>query len=263
MGFSLGGDHESMLEKKAYELIRRHVLSKNTPRNDRPSVLLTYAQSLDGLISGPNKIPLSLSSYDSLVLTHAIRASHDGIIVGINTIVSDDPQLTARLAIRGIDGSSPAQHPTPIILDSKLRLCASSRICSRLRDRRPLLVLTTPNHNKEQRMELETSGVKVLVVDMDSNGWVCIHSALRELRGLGICRLMVEGGAEVIGTFLRNPKLFDSLVVTVSPIYQVHGTPVISPHTANVLSDGHQLRLDDVVYEQFGRDVVLFASSGW
>ena len=86
----------------------------------RPLVSLSYAQSLDGSLAARRGSPLLLSGKASMQLTHRLRASHDAILVGIGTILADDPQLTVRL-VQG-------PQPQPVILDSHLRLPPNARV---------------------------------------------------------------------------------------------------------------------------------------
>ncbi|HEX9595492.1 MAG TPA: RibD family protein, partial [Anaerolineales bacterium] len=81
---------------------------------DRPTVTLSYAQSLDGSIALHRGEPLTLSGPESMAMTHRLRAAHDAILVGIGTVISDDPQLNVRL----VEG----RNPQVVVLDSRLRL---------------------------------------------------------------------------------------------------------------------------------------------
>jgi len=77
----------------------------------RPLVTLSYAQSLDGCIAARPGQPLAVSGPLSLTLTHQLRAAHDAILVGIGTVLADNPRLTVRL----VEG----QHPQPVVVDSR------------------------------------------------------------------------------------------------------------------------------------------------
>ena len=166
----------------------------------RPFVTLSYAQSLDGSIALRCDEPLALSGEQSLRLTHQLRSIHDGILVGIGTVLSDDPQLTVRHWV--------GQNPQPIVLDSQLRIPAKARLCC-LPDKR--WVLTTVD-DKGAVIE----GLDITALQGDADGRVCLPRALQLLWDRGIKSLMVEGGASVISAFL-SARLVDAIVLTITP----------------------------------------------
>lgn len=172
----------------------------------KPLVLLTYAQSLDGSISTQRDRQLQLSGPDSQQMTHHLRASHDAILVGIGTVIADDPRLTARL----VEG----KNPQPIIVDTHLRFPLSARLLMNP-DLRPWVV-TSDHVEPKRRKLLESAGAKVLAVPHNSDGLLDLRSILMLLGGIGIASLMVEGGARVITSFLKN-HLADWLVITLTP----------------------------------------------
>src|SRR5512143_1701471 len=86
----------------------------------RPLVSLCYAQSLDGCIAAERGRPTQLSGPETKQITHRLRALHDGILVGIGTVLADDPHLTVRHA-RG-------ENPQPVVLDSRLRTPVEARL---------------------------------------------------------------------------------------------------------------------------------------
>ncbi len=176
--------------------------NKNAFRSsERPFVTLSYAQSLDGSIALRCDEPLALSGEESLRLTHQLRSMHDGILVGIGTVLSDDPQLTVRHWI--------GHNPQPIVLDSQLRIPAKARLCC-LPDKR-CWVLTTVD-DKGTVIE----GLEITALQGNADGRVCLQRALKLLWSRGIKSLMVEGGASVISAFLKA-RLVDALVLTITP----------------------------------------------
>ena len=98
----------------------------------RPVVTLSYAQSLDGSIAARRGFPLQISGTESAQLTHQLRAVHDAILVGIGTVLADDPHLTVRHA-QGKD-------PQPVVLDSQLRFPLGAKL---LRERSPWIATTS------------------------------------------------------------------------------------------------------------------------
>ncbi|QEY13461.1 MULTISPECIES: RibD family protein [unclassified Cellvibrio] len=176
--------------------------NKNAFRSsERPFVTLSYAQSLDGSIALRCDEPLALSGEESLRLTHQLRSMHDGILVGIGTVLSDDPQLTVRHWI--------GHNPQPIVLDSQLRIPAKARLCC-LPDKR-CWVLTTVD---DEGTVIE--GLEITALQGNADGRVCLQRALKLLWSRGIKSLMVEGGASVISAFLKA-RLVDALVLTITP----------------------------------------------
>lgn len=169
--------------------------------NERPFVTLSYAQSIDGSIALRCDEPLALSGEDSLRLTHQLRSMHEGILVGIGTVLSDDPQLTVRHWC--------GHNPQPIVLDSQLRIPAKARLCC-LPDKR-CWVLTTVD-DKGAVIE----GLDITVLAGNADGQVCLHRALKLLWSRGIKSVMVEGGANVISAFLKA-RLVDAVVLTITP----------------------------------------------
>ncbi|KAJ1802245.1 2,5-diamino-6-(ribosylamino)-4(3H)-pyrimidinone 5'-phosphate reductase [Coemansia sp. RSA 2599] len=185
-------------------------------------------------------------------MTHQLRAIHDGILVGIGTLLTDNPRLTARLALpAGHPG-----HPRPIVLDPHLRFPCSARLLQNPRDNMPWIV-AGPGYDERRRRELEALGACVVVVDQcDGNGRPVVSAVLRELGQRGIGRLMVEGGAQIIQAFLES-RLVDSLVVTIAPVLVgSRGVPAVPAH------DGiRALNIVPRAYEQFGADVVMAADT--
>ncbi len=169
--------------------------------SQRPFVTLCYAQSLDGSLTNRAGEKLQLSSVASTRITHQLRSLHDGIMVGIGTVLSDDPQLTVR------EWSGPS--PQPIVLDSQLRMPAAARLC--MSSGKRCWVLTS------QQSDAVVRDYELLTVAGTQAGQVDLAAALRLLHQRGIRSLMVEGGASVITALLQN-RLVDALVMTVAPL---------------------------------------------
>lgn len=175
-------------------------LQQQTSPNNRPFVTLSYAQSLDGSIALNDRKPLQLSGEESLRLTHQLRSLHNGILVGIGTVLADDPQLTVR--------HWKGENPQPIILDSRCRISPAARLCHR--QEKNCWVLTTCENLQS------FDGVEIYQMQANEEGRVCLHHALEFLYERGIRSLMVEGGAKIITSFLKA-GLADALVLTICP----------------------------------------------
>ncbi|MES2603313.1 MAG: RibD family protein [Pseudomonadota bacterium] len=167
--------------------------------SSRPFVTLCFAQSLDGSLTTRPGETLRLSGAESTQLTHQMRSLHDGILVGIGTVLADDPQLTVR--------EWQGQNPQPIVLDSQLRMPANAKLCQS-RDKR-CWVLSAQQTNANLECDL-------LQIACNDAGHVDLPAALQLLKQKGIHNLMVEGGASVITAFLQA-QLVDALVLTIAP----------------------------------------------
>lgn len=202
-------------------------------RPNRPLVTLSYAQGLDGSIAARRGQPAAISSPESLQLTHRLRAAHAAILVGIGTVLSDDPQLTVRLA--------PGRSPQPVVLDSRLRLPLSARLLEH--PHTPWLFATVEAEDAAQSA-LERLGTRVERQPLP--GRVDLDPMLARLAELGVASLMVEGGGQVITAFLEA-GLVDRAVVTVAPI-NLQGYTI----------RGAIPEMKDMHSEDVGRDLVLF-----
>lgn len=170
----------------------------------RPAVTLTWAQSLDGSIAAANRRPLALSGTGSLAMTHRLRAAHDAILVGIGAVLADDPQLT----VRHVAG----EHPQPVVLDTHLRFPLQAALW---RHPRPPWIACGPKPSPQRQAALAAAGATILPVGRTQNR-VDLAALLAQLQARGVRRLMVEGGAGVITSFLAA-HFVDCLVLTVSP----------------------------------------------
>ncbi|HEX7504350.1 MAG TPA: dihydrofolate reductase family protein [Syntrophales bacterium] len=220
---------------------------RHRKRTGRPLVTLSYAQSIDGCIARRPGRPLALSNQKSMTMTHRLRSLHDAILVGIGTILADDPQLTVRL----VNG----KNPRPVIVDSRLRCPLNARA---LQHNPPALIATTENSNGNRASALAAAGVSFLRLPADSEGLLDLARLLNMLGAMGINTLMIEGGAQIITSVLRN-RLADQLVLTIAPVY-VGGLTAVWPMQLDVLSPP---RIRNAKYKMFGDDMVLRADLCW
>jgi GTP cyclohydrolase II len=216
-------------------------------RTGRPFVTLSYAQSLDGSIADRPGRPLALSGPEAMALTHGLRAAHDAILVGIGTVLADNPRLNVRLAA-GTD-------PQPVVVDSRLRFPSYANL---LKNRRPPLIATNEGADPGRRRALEAAGAKVLLLP-GNNGWIDLASLLTHLGAMDINSLMVEGGAQVIMSFLSS-RLVDQVVLTIAPLL-VGGLRVVN-HLGHS-SRRRFPRLKNLSYQQLGDDLVLRGEPDW
>jgi 2,5-diamino-6-(ribosylamino)-4(3H)-pyrimidinone 5'-phosphate reductase len=176
-------------------------------------VTINGAMTVDGKIattSGDSKI----SSKEDLLRVHKLRASVDAIVVGISTIMADDPRLTVRL-VRG-------KNPARVIVDSRGRIPIDSQIM-RMAPKIRTIVAVTDQAPEEKIRNLEEAGAQVLIIGEGKKGQsaavphgVNLEKLFHRLEKMGLIRILVEGGGELNWSLLRL-GLVDELTVTISP----------------------------------------------
>ncbi len=201
----------------------------------RPTVTLTYAQSIDGSITHKRGESLTLSGRESLIMTHQLRAEHDAILIGVGTVLADNPSLTVRLVA--------GQNPQPIIVDSQLRCPINSKLAQS-----GAWIATTVSANPDRKAALEATGARVVCLPNTANGLVSLADLLTWLEAQGVASLMVEGGAQVIQSFL-NAQLVDKVIITVAPKFLGGLNAVAQLHAP--------LELHEMQIKQVGEDIVV------
>ena len=210
---------------------------------ERPRVLLSFAQSLDGRIATITGDSRWISGDETLTLAHELRRDNESILVGIGTVLRDDPLLSCRLA--------DARSPVRIILDSSLRLPLDSQIVQTARSERTL-VFCTRNADPARREALERAGVEVHPGDTEAPG-MDLRKMLRIVGGLGISSVFVEGGSAVITSFLAA-RLVDRMVVVIAPLIIGRGTDSVGELHTRAMADA--LRLRPISVRNLGQDLV-------
>jgi diaminohydroxyphosphoribosylaminopyrimidine deaminase/5-amino-6-(5-phosphoribosylamino)uracil reductase len=159
---------------------------------DIGGVTLKLATSLDGRIATATGESRWITGPEAREEAHRLRAAHDAVLVGIETALADDPELTVRLD----DYRGP--QPARVVLDSRQRLHCTAKLVQTARAVPTYVVTTTP-----ASPELLACGVKVLTVKAVGDGRPELEAALAALKGEGLQRVLVEGGGQVAGAFLR------------------------------------------------------------
>ena len=172
-----------------------------------PFITVKFAQTLDGRIATWTGQSRWISSEKSLKFAHKLRSSHDAVLIGVNTLIRDDPELTVRL-IRG-------KNPLRIIVDSSLRIPLTAHVLKN-QDRAGTLIATTARGDSEKRKRLSEMGVETMVIDEDNTHRVDLKKLLVALGKRNISSVLVEGGATIITSMLRE-NLPDRVVIVVAP----------------------------------------------
>lgn len=182
-------------EDRARRLNEFYVTHRTT---GRPFVTAKFAMSLDGKIATRSRESRWISGPESRAHGHMLRSAHDAILVGVGTVVADDPELTAR-----VEGSA-ARQPMRVVLDSQLRTPPNAKVVG------PNTLVATTRNGK-------VGAAEMLVLPATPAGQVQLKPLLDELGRRGILSLLVEGGGEVHASFFAE-GMVDKVQAYVAPI---------------------------------------------
>jgi len=222
-------------------------------RTGRPFVTAKFAASLDGRIASTSGDSRWISGPQTLSWAHRNRPLFDAILVGVETIIVDNPQLTARPE----DWRGPIPQPLRVVLDSRGRTPLESRVLQAA-DASPTLIATTDAADDEWRTSIAQEGVELAVLPADGDrGDRVSLPALLELLGRerGVVNLLVEGGGEVLGSFF-DQRLINKVTAVVAPII-IGGDAqtAVRGHGAERMKD--VLRLNRMTTERLGSDLLI------
>jgi diaminohydroxyphosphoribosylaminopyrimidine deaminase/5-amino-6-(5-phosphoribosylamino)uracil reductase len=205
-------------------------------------VTLKLATSLDGRIATAAGESRWITGEESRAEAHRLRSRHDAVVVGIETALADDPELTVRLA--GYTGAQPAR----VVLDSRQRLSADSKLVATAREIPTFVVATTP-----PKPALTEAGVRVLQVRALGEDRPELKDVVAALAAEGLGRLFVEGGGQVAASFARC-GLVDALEWFRAPVLiGGEGRPGVGALAVAALAEAPHFRR--IAVHQLGQDL--------
>lgn len=212
----------------------------------KPFVVLKAAMTLDGKIATATGQSKWITNETSRAYGYKLRDIYDGIMVGINTVIEDNPMLTAR-----VDGG---KNPIRIVVDSSLRIDINANV---VQDKSAkTIVATTDKADKDKILKLQAQDVDVIVVDKDKNDKVDIEKLLDILGQQNICSILVEGGATLSGSFVAK-KLVDKVYFFIAPKI-VGGKEAKTPVAGTgILNLQEALALKDIQIEKLEEDILI------
>lgn len=178
-------------------------------RDGRPHTILKLAVSADGKSGLAGRRPVDISGDGSRAEAHMLRAVSDAVVVGVGTVVADDPILTCRLP--GMSDRSPIR----IVLDGGLRTPLGSRLVKSAHEV-PLWLVARDDAPPAAEAKLKEAGAEVLRVSGGAHGKLDLLAALKALGARGLTRLLIEGGP-ILSAALIRADLVDEAVVVQSP----------------------------------------------
>lgn len=212
----------------------------------KPFVVLKAAMTLDGKIATATGQSKWITNETSRAYGYKLRDIYDGIMVGINTVIEDNPMLTAR-----VDGG---KNPIRIVVDSSLKIDINANV---VQDKSAkTIIATTDKADKDKILKLQAQDVDVIVVDKDENDKVDIEKLLDILGQQNICSILVEGGATLSGSFVAK-KLVDKVYFFIAPKI-VGGKEAKTPVAGTgILNLQEALALKDIQIEKLEEDILI------
>jgi diaminohydroxyphosphoribosylaminopyrimidine deaminase/5-amino-6-(5-phosphoribosylamino)uracil reductase len=212
-----------------------------------PYVTLKIAQTLDGKIADQSNYSHWVTSADSRKMVHSFRAQYDSVLIGRRTAEIDNPLLTVRL--------TEGRNPWRVVLDSGLKLNTELRLFNQNSDGKTILVTSKESLTKKNKIEkLSELGVRIIFVKQNGNGKLNLKNVLKELAILEITSVLVEGGAEVFSSFLRQ-NLFDDILLFISPKLLGSGISAFNSIKINDLKKAYKLKIKHS--DTVGEDILL------
>ncbi|MEM8987482.1 MAG: bifunctional diaminohydroxyphosphoribosylaminopyrimidine deaminase/5-amino-6-(5-phosphoribosylamino)uracil reductase RibD [Pseudomonadota bacterium] len=217
----------------------------------RPHIVVKFAASLDGKIATRTGDSQWITGPGSRARAHDLRHAADAILVGVDTVLADDPALTARPKSLAL-GAAPA-HPLRVVLDSTGRTPTTARLVSGDLPGDKLIV-TTDKAPARFDEAMAAHGVEVLRLPADASGRVDLKALLTALADRDIVCLMVEGGANILGAFF-DAKLVDEVWAFLAPVIIGGPKTAVAGAGPDALADA--LRLDIKELERLGDDIFI------
>jgi len=217
--------------RKMNEMYEKFVTTKE------PFVIVKAALSADGKMAAIDGSSKWITGEAARKAVHELRAQVDAIMVGINTVLKDDPELTCRI--------ENGKNPKRIILDSKLRIPSNAKVLNKEAD---TIIITTNDAPLQKLDKLRRMGAEVLVMDK-----INLKRTLKELASEEITSIMIEGGGEVIGSAF-DEKIVDKVMFFIAPKIIGSGTTISGNAIENIKN---AIPLERVEMKQIGEDFLL------
>lgn len=211
-----------------------------------PFVTLKIAQTIDGKIATSTGESRWITGSKAREEVHRLRDANDAVLVGINTVLKDDPALTAR--IQG------GRDPIRVIVDSRLRIPLSARVLTQ-RSSAKTIVATLASAPKTKIKKIEQHGAGIIFTKPDK-GRVDLMGLMKNLGSQGIMSVLIEGGAEINASALKS-GIVDKVIIFIAPLIMIGRDSIcsVAGEAPKRLADA--LRLRDVSSRFIGEDIMI------
>lgn len=257
----------------SYPLFSLEFLEPYLPKDDDkrpfPHVTLSYASSMDSKISLTPGIQTVLSGPEAKLMTHFLRSRHDAILIGVGTVLADNPGLNCRLeGAGGFGGLGRMWQPRPVVIDPTGRWdvhpeCRMLRAAVEGKGKAPWVIISpgAQIHPRKLMMLKGHGGDYLRIVEYNQSWRIRWEAILRALAAEGIQSVMIEGGGTILSELL-NPEysdFIDSIIVTVAPTYLGRGGVTVSPDSKQDDEGKPKAALNpgDVTWTPLGQNVIM------
>ena len=224
--------------KKLNEVFVKYIKTK------RPFVILKVAMSADGRIATKTGDSKYITSKEARTFVHQLRAEVDAVMVGLNTVVRDNPELTPRL-VAGKD-------PMKIVVDSNLKMPKNSNL---MKNPSKLIIATTDSAPKKQIEKLRQKGINVIVTKL-KKGLVDLHDLMKQLGKHEIASIMIEGGSELNSSAIKE-GIVDKILIFTAPKIIGNGLGAIG--NLGIKKIEKAINLKNPVTRNIGKDILVEA----
>lgn len=220
------------IDESLFPVLKPYLSSNSIHRHRRRHVTLTYAQSIDSKIAAGKGLRTHISHEETKTMTHYIRSFHDSLVIGIGTLLADNPSLNCRYG----EGN----RITPIIIDPTFKSMEIFSKESKVEKyklvenyfngsgNKPVVVISDDIEVSDDRFNCDI--VRIRRNNGDGKlSWVSILNQCEDQFGLH--KFMIEGGAYIINDLLLCPDIVDSLIITIGPVFLGENGVSVSPKT--------------------------------
>lgn len=232
-------------------------------RTGLPLIAMKYATSLDGRIAAASGDSKWISGPEALSWSHSERPKLDAIVVGSETVIIDDPELTARPGNPAGPVDPTVHQPLRIVVDSRGRIRKTARV---LQGTSPTLIATSAQSNNRWRKDIAGTGAEVMIFNTcqgaDKSLHVDLTALVQECGRRGMLQVLFEGGSVLSGS-LFDQRLIDRVYAIVSPVIvgASDAPAAVAGHGAFRMADAIPVR--DVTIKQLGQDTLFTGELDW
>jgi diaminohydroxyphosphoribosylaminopyrimidine deaminase / 5-amino-6-(5-phosphoribosylamino)uracil reductase len=228
-----------ILKEKAKELNQAYIKHMKTKK---PFVILKLAMSLDGKIATSTGDSKYITAMDARKYVHGLRNDVDAVMVGINTVVRDNPLLDSRL-VKG-------KNPVKVIVDSSLKISEKAKV---LKDSSKVVIATTKKAPKSKLEKLQRKGIRIILLK-PKQGMVDLKELVKELGKSEIASVMIEGGAELSGNAIKE-NIVDKVLIFTAP--KIIGNGLGPIKNLGIKKVNKAIQLKNISTMKIGKDLLV------